>query len=177
MEESAWNKQNDSELTQVQNEIQNLLDGQAEIRSEIEQLKASRSDVPSEILLRTSALSERRGKQAEIENELQMRRGDFLDAAGKTIKFTHQQSPNTSAPAADSKQQENPKRIKPSWDQHNLRRLLDESREPGATQAKLAKQYGVSRQRIGKLLKQAGAQFSSSKKADPFSSLLHSKRK
>lgn len=46
------------------------------------------------------------------------------------------------------------------WDIHNLRRLLDESREPGSTHQKLGEQYGVTRQRIGALLKKAKADFS-----------------
>jgi hypothetical protein len=53
-----------------------------------------------------------------------------------------------------------------NWDEHSLRRLLSESREPGMTQQKLAGRYNVTRQRIGALLKEA-----SPKKTDPFSAL------
>ncbi len=52
------------------------------------------------------------------------------------------------------------------WDEHNLQRLLSESREPGATHKKLAEQYKVSRQRIAKLLNDAKP-----KRASPFDSL------
>jgi hypothetical protein len=53
-----------------------------------------------------------------------------------------------------------------NWDEHNLQRLLSESREPGATHKKLAEQYKVSRQRIAKLLNDAKP-----KRASPFDSL------
>jgi hypothetical protein len=51
------------------------------------------------------------------------------------------------------------------WDEHNLRRLLTESREPGVTQLQLAVSYGVTRQRIAKLLKKADDQFSTKRSA------------
>ena len=58
------------------------------------------------------------------------------------------------------------------WDEHGLRRLLSESREPGMTHQKLAKQYAVSRQRIGVLLKNAKEQFEAPKKTNAFSSAV-----
>ena len=42
-----------------------------------------------------------------------------------------------------------------TWDQHDLRRLLEESLLPGNTQAVLAEKYGVTRQFIGKQLAKA----------------------
>jgi len=42
-----------------------------------------------------------------------------------------------------------------NWGEHGLQRLLSESREAGMTQKILADRYGVSRQRIGMLLKNA----------------------
>jgi len=53
-----------------------------------------------------------------------------------------------------------------NWDMHGLQRLLNESREPGMTQQKLAEKYGVTRQRIAKLLKDAQP-----RRAGPFDSL------
>ena len=41
------------------------------------------------------------------------------------------------------------------WDEYSLRRLLDESRAPGMTHEKLAEQYRVKRQLIGRMLKKA----------------------
>lgn len=55
------------------------------------------------------------------------------------------------------------------WDEFGLRRLLSESRE-GATQLKLAEKYGVTRQRIATLLKEAKEQFDP-RKAQPFDQL------
>ena len=59
-----------------------------------------------------------------------------------------------------------------NWDEHGLRRLLDENREPGMTQQKLAEKYGVTRQRIAALLKKA-----TPKKADAFSTFVSGNRK
>lgn len=42
-----------------------------------------------------------------------------------------------------------------TWDQHGLRRLLEESLLPGNTQAVLAEKYGVTRQFIGRQLAKA----------------------
>ena len=58
----------------------------------------------------------------------------------------------------DSISQEMPEgSMKPAnnWDEHGLQRLLSESREAGMTHKILADRYGVSRQRIGMLLKNA----------------------
>jgi len=52
-----------------------------------------------------------------------------------------------------------------NWDEHGLRRLLDESRS--MTHAKLAERYGVTRQRIAALLKRAKDQLEP-KRANPF---------
>ena len=48
---------------------------------------------------------------------------------------------------------------KNKWDEFELRRLMNEAQEPGATHQKLADQYLVSRQFIGKLLKKAREAF------------------
>jgi hypothetical protein len=53
------------------------------------------------------------------------------------------------------------------WDEYELRRLLDESREAGSTHEKLAAKHGVTRQRIAVLLKQAKELFGV-KKASAF---------
>lgn len=55
------------------------------------------------------------------------------------------------------------------WDEHDLNRLLDESRGPDMTQEKLAQKYGVSRQAIAKQLKKARG--SSTKAVNAFSGL------
>lgn len=41
------------------------------------------------------------------------------------------------------------------WNEHALRRLLEESKQPGATHQKLAEKYGVRRQRIAKVIAKA----------------------
>jgi hypothetical protein len=56
------------------------------------------------------------------------------------------------------------------WDEHSLRKLLDESRLPGMTQARLGVEYKVSRQRIGQLLTMAEEK-TGVKKASPFGAL------
>ncbi|WP_420476240.1 hypothetical protein [Noviherbaspirillum sp. ST9] len=68
------------------------------------------------------------------------------------------------------------KSTKNNWDEHNLRRLLDESRESGMTHKKLAEKYGVSRQQIGTQLKKA-KDFFGARKATPFEALNHRSRK
>lgn len=61
------------------------------------------------------------------------------------------------------------------WDQHGLRRLLEESWMPGATHTSLAKKYGVSRQFITKQLSAAKKLFERPK-ANPFSALTDGRR-
>jgi len=48
---------------------------------------------------------------------------------------------------------------KKAWDDVRLRALMDESNQVGVTQESLAKKYGVKRQRIGSLLKDAKEKF------------------
>jgi hypothetical protein len=50
---------------------------------------------------------------------------------------------------------ERSKRTSKKWDEYELRRLLDESRDAGSTHEKLAAKYGVTRQRIAVLLNRA----------------------
>jgi hypothetical protein len=57
-----------------------------------------------------------------------------------------------------------------NWDNHGLRRLLEESRMPGSTQMALGTKYGVSRQFIGKQLTKAKQLFER-QKASPFDGL------
>ena len=52
----------------------------------------------------------------------------------------------------------NSKKTTNSWGEYELRRLLEEYREVGSTHEKLAQKHGVTRQRIGKLLKEANSQ-------------------
>lgn len=59
------------------------------------------------------------------------------------------------------------------WDEYKLRKLLNESNEPGMTHQKLAEQYGVSRQRIGILLKDAREKFEAPKKTNAFGSVVN----
>lgn len=56
------------------------------------------------------------------------------------------------------------------WDEQSLRKLLDEFRQPGMTQAKLAQNYKISRQRIGQLLTIAEEK-TGVRKASPFGAL------
>ena len=56
------------------------------------------------------------------------------------------------------------------WDHHQLRRLLEESRMPGATQSTLGAKYNVSRQFIAKQLEKSRWLFERSK-ANPFDAL------
>jgi hypothetical protein len=56
------------------------------------------------------------------------------------------------------------------WDEQSLRKLLDESRQPGVTQTKLGSNYKVSRQRIGQLLAMAEEK-TGVRKASPFAAL------
>lgn len=49
-------------------------------------------------------------------------------------------------------------RSKNRWDEPELKRLLDKSREPGMTHEKLAEHYGVSRPLISRMLKKAEEQ-------------------
>jgi hypothetical protein len=56
---------------------------------------------------------------------------------------------------ANSDEQVKPKTNKRIWDDTHLLSLLDESNQPNVTQAVLAKNYSVSRQRISELIKQA----------------------
>lgn len=58
------------------------------------------------------------------------------------------------------------------WDKHRLQRLLSESEEPGMTQEKLGKKYGMTRQRIAALLKKAKP-----KKPDVFSAFVQANSK
>lgn len=62
------------------------------------------------------------------------------------------------------------------WDDHALRKLLDQYQQPGATQSSLAKQYVLTRQRIGQLLALAKEKFNP-KKASFAASLVASKTK
>jgi hypothetical protein len=63
-----------------------------------------------------------------------------------------------------------------TWDQHDLRRLLEESLIQGNTHAVLAKKYGVSRQFIGKQIATAKGLFSA-RKPSPFDVLGSRSRK
>lgn len=63
-----------------------------------------------------------------------------------------------------------------TWDQHDLRRLLDESLIQGNTHEVLAKKYGVSRQFIGKQIATAKGLFSA-RKPSPFDALGSRSRK
>jgi hypothetical protein len=63
-----------------------------------------------------------------------------------------------------------------TWDQHQLRRLLEESRMPGATQSALGAKYDVSRQFISKQLKQARWLFDK-QKPSPFDALKTKSKK
>lgn len=63
------------------------------------------------------------------------------------------------APAATPKAATNKK----AWDDAKLRTLWDESIMPGVTHASLAEKHGVTRQRIGTLLKEAKNKFSKMK--------------
>lgn len=65
---------------------------------------------------------------------------------------------------------------KNAWDEPRLRKLLDESREPGITQKMLGERYGVSRQQIAKALGKARENFGR-KKATPFDGLSGGNRK
>ena len=60
-----------------------------------------------------------------------------------------------------------------TWDEHVLRRLVAEAREPSMTQKKLGEKYGVSASRIGTLLRR---QKISRKPTDPFASLRSKKK-
>jgi len=60
------------------------------------------------------------------------------------------------------------KRKGDKWGDAELRTLLEESKLPGSTQEKLGKKYGVERQRISALLKQAQDKFESKKSASLF---------
>lgn len=59
-------------------------------------------------------------------------------------------------------------RLGDRWTPPQLQKLLAESNEPGITQVKLAKQYGITRQRVGALLKEAKAKFGQARKPSPF---------
>lgn len=61
------------------------------------------------------------------------------------------------------------------WDEHALRRLLDESMAAGATQEKLATQYSVSRQFIARKIADAKDKFSK-KKARAFDTITGGNR-
>lgn len=63
-----------------------------------------------------------------------------------------------------------------NWDQHTLRRLLEESRMPGATHSALGVQYKVSRQFIAKQIIKAKQLFER-QKAGPFDSLSVRRKK
>jgi predicted DNA-binding protein (UPF0251 family) len=63
------------------------------------------------------------------------------------------------------------------WDEHDLNRLLDESRGPDMTQEKLAQKYGVSRQAIAKQLKKTEKRGSFSKAVTAFTGLGARSRK
>mgnify|MGYP003576129801 CR=1 FL=1 len=63
------------------------------------------------------------------------------------------------------------------WDETGLIRLHFEYSQAGATQAKLADKYGVSRQRIGRLLKKAEELVGTPQKATPFDQLRKVKNK
>ncbi len=60
------------------------------------------------------------------------------------------------------------KRKGEKWSDAELRTLLEESKLPGMTQDKLAQKYGVTRQRISKLLREAKDKFEASAKASFF---------
>ncbi|QNA88686.1 hypothetical protein G4G28_09650 [Massilia sp. Dwa41.01b] len=63
-----------------------------------------------------------------------------------------------------------------TWDQHDLRRLLEESLIEGNTHAVLAEKYGVSRQFIGKQIATAKGLFGA-RKPSPFDALGSRSRK
>lgn len=65
---------------------------------------------------------------------------------------------------------------KNNWDNHGLRRLLEESRMADGTQIALAQKYGVSRQRIATLLDKANKLFER-QKASPFDALDKRRKK
>lgn len=64
-------------------------------------------------------------------------------------------TPPGEAPAVVLLPDEQSAKTRNVWDPYALRRLLDESKEPGMTQEKLGEKYGVTRQRIGALLNEA----------------------
>ncbi|AJP48282.1 hypothetical protein PG1C_07020 [Rugosibacter aromaticivorans] len=76
------------------------------------------------------------------------------------------------APAAkvESESVARTKTNKKKWGDEELRALWDDSNMPGVSQISLAKKHGVTRQRIGKLLKKAKEKFSVSRAmSNPFS--------
>ncbi len=77
-------------------------------------------------------------------------------------RFNSAELPSGNTPAASIR---TVKRVGDKWSDAELKTLLAESKLPGATQEKLAKQYNVSRPRIGTLLNQAKDKFETRAKA------------
>lgn len=125
---------------------------------------------------RVSALDNTRPEATEEE----MEQGK-ASAATETNRDTKAGASNPCAPADTPSQSDisnaptGPK-AKKKWDEYELRRLLDASREPGVTHAKLASRYGVTRQCIAKYVKKAKELFSPAK-ATMYSPLMSNKRK
>ncbi|SNT02988.1 hypothetical protein SAMN06265795_11248 [Noviherbaspirillum humi] len=102
---------------------------------------------------------------ALIDHFQQSKQADIRIAATPTI-----QSKVKELPVAQGKPHRH------TWDEPNLRRLWIEYQEPGMTQRKLAKKYGVTHQHIGQKLKDAKKLFSM-KKPGPFDPMNWQKRK
>lgn len=94
------------------------------------------------------------------------------DPAPYLVRAWHDEAGQNAAPAAKvgagetvTEAKETPRTNKKIWDDDKLLTLWNESLQPGATQASLAKKYGVAPQRISALLKKAKEKFSASGKS------------
>lgn len=108
------------------------------------------------------------GYRAEID-DLRFLRDDITRLAGK-----HSAPHGTPAAKLEADKGTTAKTNKLIWDDARLRALLDEINHPGVTHKSLGEKYGVSRSRIGALLKEARKKFSIAK-SSTYSQLMPGK--
>jgi hypothetical protein len=169
---AQWDYANDPATAKVRKESDDFLGAYWALCDKVAGYKNRATPTVSDFKVQNEELEKYQSQLDAMEKELCWRRGDYPDRGA----FPRPESMEGNVPpqqcAAPATNPSGTLLKGNKWDEHANRRLLIEMNLPGATQATLAKQYGVSRQAIAKQIKKAEDSLLSRRKAGSFDTLL-----